>query len=91
MAKTIQATTEARRKYRPLTKIMGLEDLDIVDESYDEKNNKQYFYCVARWEVALCPECLQISHKVHDYPKQRQIHDTPIRGKQVLLLFDSMR
>jgi transposase len=32
-----------------------------------------------------------MSDELHDYPKQRRIHDTLLRGEKVVLLFDSRR
>ena len=32
-----------------------------------------------------------LSHRPHDYPKQRRIHDAPLRGQKVHLIFDSVR
>ena len=91
MAKTIQFTEDDRKKYRVLTDILGLKDLDIVKEEGDDQSNSLHLYCASRWEVAMCPNCLQVSDTVHDYPKQRRIHDAPIRGQKTVLVFDSVR
>ena len=91
MAKTIQFTEDDRKKYSVLTGILGLEDLDVVKEEYDDLGNILHLYCASRWDVALCPNCLQLSRKVHDYPKQRRIHDALLRGQKMVLVFDSVR
>jgi len=91
MAKTIQFTEDDRKKYSVLTDILGLKDLEVVQEENDDENNILYLYCTSRWDVALCPNCLQLSHQLHDYPKQRCVHDAPLRGQKVILLFDSVR
>jgi transposase len=91
MAKTIQFTEDDRKKYSILTNILGLEDLDVVKEEYDVQSNILHLYCASRWDVALCPNCLQLSSQVHDYPKQRRIHDAPLRSQKTVLVFDSVR
>ena len=91
MAKTIHFTEADRKKYSVLTDILGLEDLDVIKKEYDDKHNILHLYCSSRWDVALCPNCLQLSHQVHDYPRQRQVHDAPLRGQKVVLIFDSVR
>jgi transposase len=91
MAKTIDDTQSDRKKYQLVTELLGLEELDVVGQRYDRKKGLHELYCVARWDVALCPKCLQLSNRIHDYPKQRRIHDAPLRGEKVLLVFDSRR
>ena len=88
---TIEFEREDRQKHSILTEVLGLEDLDVVKQEYDREANVLYLYCASRWEVALCSDCLQLSQKIHDYPKQRRIHDTLLRGKKVILVFDSLR
>lgn len=91
MAKTIDCTPEDREKYQIVTELLGLEELDVIGQRYDREKGLHELYCVARWDVAICPKCLELSRKIHDYPKQRQIHDTPLRGEKVVLIFDSRR
>jgi transposase len=91
MSKTIEYTQAEREKYKMVTELLGLEGLDVVGQSYDRESQTHELYCVARWDVALCPKCLQLSESVHDYPKRRRIHDAPLRGEKVILLFDSRR
>jgi len=91
MAKTIDYTPSDREKYRLVTELLGLEELDVVGQRYDKENRLHKLYCAARWDVALCPKCARASHRIHDYPKQRRIHDAPLRGEKVLLVFDSRR
>lgn len=91
MAKTIEATAEAQQEHRSLTDVLGLIDLDIVAYESDEKKKVTRLKCVPRWEAGICPECSQIATEIHDYPKQRRIHDTPARGHQVELIFDVHR
>ena len=91
MAKTIQFTENDRQKYGVLTNILGLKDLDVVKEAERQPDEPLRLYCASRWDVALCPNCLQLSHKIHDYPKQRRIHDAPLRGQKLVLVFDSVR
>jgi transposase len=91
MAKTIDYTPSDREKYELVTDLLGLEELDVVDQRYDRANRLHELYCAAQWEMALCPKCLQLSNRIHDYPKQRRIHDAPLRGEKVLLIFDSRR
>ena len=47
--------------------------------------------CVPRWPIAVCPDCCHLSCYLHDYPNQRIIHDTPLGGRAVVLVFDSRR
>ena len=91
MAKTIQFTEEMREQYGVMTDILGLKDLDVVQTENDDENDVLYLHCASRWDVAICPTCQQLSHQIHDYPKQRRIHDAPLRGKKVILVFDSVR
>ena len=91
MTKTIDFTASDREKYQLVTELLGLEELDVVGQRYDSENRLHELYCAARWDVALCPKCLQLSQRIHDYPKQRRIHDAPLRGEKVLLVFDSRR
>lgn len=91
MAKTIDYTPLDREKYQLVTELLGLEELDVVGQRYNREKRLHELYCAARWDVALCPKCSQLSQKIHDYPKQRQIHDAPLRGEKVLLVFDSRR
>jgi transposase len=70
---------------------MGLIDLDIVRHESDEEEKIIDLICIPRWEVGVCPECRNVVVENHDYPSQRQIHDTPARGFQVRLVFDVHR
>lgn len=91
MAKTIECTQEERENYGVVTEILGLKDLDVVGQRYDAKQETLEIDCVARWDVAICPNCLRVSDRIHDYPKQRQIADVPSGGRKVILRFDSRR
>jgi len=91
MAKTIHATEEDRKTHRILTEVMGLIDLDIVKHESDEREEIIRLMCVPRWGVGACPECSSVTTEIHDYPHQREIHDTPARGYQVRLIFDAHR
>ena len=91
MAKTIQFTEANRKKYSVLTNVLGLKDLAVVGEAEVHPGDPLHLYCASRWDVGMCPNCLQLSHQIHDYPKQRQIHDAPLRGQHLVLVFDSMR
>jgi len=79
------------RKYRVVTELLGLQDLDVVHQTHDQQTQTHALYCVARYDVAVCPQCFRVSDTVHDYPKRRRIHDAPLRGEKVVLLFDSRR
>lgn len=91
MAKTIEYRQEEREKYQLVTELLGLEELDVVGQRYDKEAGMHELYCVGRWDIALCPKCLELSTKIHDYPRQRRIHDAPLRGEKVVLVFDSRR
>jgi transposase len=91
MAKTIEFTQEERESYSVVTEILGLKELDVIGQEYDARQERQALYCVPRWDVAVCPTCLRVSDQIHDYPKLRRIHDVPLRGKKVILVFDSRR
>ena len=91
MAKTIDYTTSDCEKYQLVTELLGLEELDVVGQQYDKENRLHELYCGPRWDIGLCPKCLQLSQQIHDYPKQRRIHDAPLRGEKVVLVFDSRR
>jgi transposase len=91
MAKTVDYTSSDRKKYQLVTELLGLEELDVIGQRYDKEKRLHTLYCAPRWDIAICPKCLQLSQRVHDYPKQRRIHDAPLRGEKVVLVFDSRR
>lgn len=91
MAKIIRATAEEIQVHQSLTAVIGLQDLVIVGHEYDEINERKMLICAPRWPVAVCPECYYPSATVHDYPNQRTVHDSPIGGQPVVLVFDSRR
>jgi transposase len=91
MSKTIEYTQSDIEKYEVVTEILGLEDLAVVRQYHDKETGTHQLYCCHRWDRGVCPNCLQISDELHDYPKQRRIHDTLLRGEKVVLLFDSRR
>ncbi|MBT4637718.1 MAG: transposase [Deltaproteobacteria bacterium] len=91
MAKTIEGTEKDREARRSLTEIMGLIDLDVVRHESDEKEKVINLMCVPRREAGVCPDCSRVTTEIHDYPHQRQIHDTPARGFQMYLIFDVHR
>ena len=91
MSKTIFATEDDLNRYRSLTETLQLQDLCVVGQEFHEDDNRLMLLCVPRWPVSLCPDCGQVCSEIHDYPKQRTIHDSPIRGCQTVLVFDSRR
>ena len=91
MPKTIIATEDDVDQYKSLTETLQLQDLCVMGQEFDADQNRLILVCVPRWPVSVCPGCGQVCSHVHDYPKQRTIHDTPIRGCQTVLLFDSRR
>ena len=91
MPKTIVATEDDIDRYRSLTETLQLQDLCVVGQEFDPDQNRLILVCVPRWPVSVCPDCGQVCSQVHDYPKQRTIHDTPIRGCRTVLVFDSRR
>jgi len=91
MSKTIEYTECDIEKYDIVTEILGLEDLVIVNQRFDKESGTHEIYCCHRWDIGVCPDCLQISDEIHDYPRQRRIHDTLLRGEKVVLIFDSRR
>lgn len=74
-----------------MTDALQLQDLCVIGQEYHEFNDTLILLCVPRWSFGVCPTCGQVCSQVHDYPKQRTIHDTPIRGCHTLLVFDSQR
>ena len=91
MAKSIEATLEDIRTHEALTRAMGLIDLDVVKQEWNEMEEILLLYCIPRWGVDVCPECGHLATRIHDYPEQRHIHDTPLRGGKTLLVFDVHR
>lgn len=91
MAKSIEATLEDVHAHKALTKAMGLMDLDVVKQEWDEAEEILFLYCIPRWGVDVCPECGHLASRVHDYPEQRDVHDAPLRGIKTLLVFDVHR
>lgn len=91
MAKSIKATTEDVITHQALTQAMGMIDLDVVKQEWDEAEKILYLYCLPRWGVDICPECGVLATRIHDYPEQRHVHDAPLRGNKVLLVYDVHR
>ena len=91
MAKSIEATLEDVQAHKALTKAMGLIDLDVVKQEWDEAEEILLLYCIPRWGVDVCPECGHLVRRIHDYPEQRHVHDAPLRGIKTLLVFDVHR
>lgn len=71
--------------------MLQLRDLLVVGQEYDEQQELIQVICVPRWSVTVCPDCGQVSDRVHDYPRQRAVHDAPIRGCPSQLVFDMRR
>jgi transposase len=71
--------------------MLQLRDLLVVDQEYDEHHELIQVICVPRWPVSICPDCGQVSERIHDYPRQRAVHDAPIRGYPSQLVFDMRR
>lgn len=91
MAKSIEATSKDVHTHQTLTQAMGLIDLDVVKQEWDEREETLLLYCMPRWGVDVCPECGHLATRMHDYPEQRHIHDAPLRGNKTLLIFDAHR
>lgn len=71
--------------------MLQLRDLLVVEKEYDEYQDLIYVICVPRWPISVCSECGQVSDRIHDYPRQRAVHDAPIRGCPSQLVFDMRR
>ena len=91
MTKTIYATEEDLNKFASLTEILHFQDLAVIGQEFHEMNDTLVLLCIPRWSFAVCPDCGQVSTKIHDYPNQRNVHDSPIRGYHTLLVYDSRR
>lgn len=91
MAKSIEASQKEIEEHESLTKALGLKDLDVVKQEWDEQGQRLLLYCVPSWGVGLCPQCGHLSTDIHDYPEQRQIDDAPLRGQKTQLVFDVHR
>ena len=91
MPKTIEYTEADVEKYEILSNMLQLKDLVIVGESYEVEQNLRYFYCGMKRQIGVCPECGTVSNTIHDYQRQREVHDVLLRGQKVKLVFDSMR
>lgn len=71
--------------------MLQLQDLRVVGQEFDEQHDRILVICVPRWPASICPECGQLSEQIHDYPRQRAVHDAPIRGYPSQLVFDMRR
>jgi transposase len=91
MAKSIEANSDDIRNHKALTQAMGLLDLDVVKQEWDEAEEILFLFCTPRWGVDVCPECGHLTGRIHDYPEQRHIHDLPVRGAKTMLVFDVHR
>jgi transposase len=89
--KTINATEADIEQHRSLTELLQLQDLVVVDQEYDDHHELILVICVPRWPASVCPDCGRVSDQVHDYPRQRAVHDAPIRGYASQLVFDMRR
>jgi transposase len=91
MSKSITGTLKDIEKYKPLTELLGLVDLNVVKQERNEEEQLILLYCLPKWDVDVCPKCGHLTPKVHDYPEQRRIHDAPLRGTKTMLVFDARR
>ena len=91
MAKSIEANSDDIRNHKVLTQAMGLLDLDVVRQEWDDAEEILFLFCTPRWGVDVCPECGHLTGLIHDYPEQRHIHDLPLRGVKTMLVFDVHR
>jgi hypothetical protein len=79
MAKSIEANSDDIRNHKALTQAMGLLDLDVVRQEWDDAEEILFLFCTPRWGVDVCPECGHLTGLIHDYPEQRHIHDLPLQ------------
>lgn len=91
MSKSITGTLKEIEKYKPLTELLGLVDLNVVKQEKNEDEQLILLYCLPKWDMDVCPKCSHLTGKVHDYPEQRTIHDAPLRGTKTMLVFDARR
>ena len=91
MAKTIYAGPGDIAAHQSLTDALQLQDLSVVKHEYHDITHTLLVFCVPTFQIAICPDCGGLCASIHDYAKQRTIHDAPIRGQQTRLVFDSCR
>ena len=91
MMRPIPFTEISKPNYADMSDILQFEDLQIIGSEFDKENNTIIFYCEPRFEIGVCPECGELCDKVHDRSRERRVHDAPIRGCNVLLVFKSTR
>ena len=91
MMRPIPFTEISKPNYADMSAILQFEYLQIIGSEFDKENNTIIFYCEPRFEIGVCPECGELCDKVHDRSHERRVHDAPIRGCHVLLIFKSTR
>ena len=91
MMRPILFTEIGKPNYADMSDILQFEDLIIIGSEFDAENNTIIFYCEPCFEIGICPKCGQLCDKVHDRSRERRVHDAPIRGCHVLLVFKSTR
>jgi transposase len=68
-----------------LARLLGLEDFEVVDATWDQREKLRRFVLVPRTAVGLCPDCHAVTdqrHICHD----REIADLPMGDQQVELV-----
>jgi len=91
MVQSIFFSDKGIDQHKKLTDVLNLKDLIIVGQEFDEFDDRQYLLCIPKYEFSICLCCGGLCNEVHDYPKQRRIHDTPLGGRPTCLIFDSRR
>jgi len=63
-----------------------------LEQPFDEQGEREvlHIFCEHEHEVAICPECGQVTQKVHDR-KERSIRHLDIWGKRTFVHFQSRR
>jgi transposase len=73
-----------------LTRLLGLSEFMVSGIEYDDRLDCMIVLCQHVWDVALCPNCQQLSTHVHQYHR-RVVRDLAWVGRHCYLEFSARR
>lgn len=73
-----------------INKLLGLEKLQVTGSELEEAEQVT-LYVESSVAVAICPDCGQVSEKVHDLSEAQTIRDLPIAERRCYLSYRARR
>ena len=71
-----------------LTRLLNLAEFRVTGVAYDDRLERLIVLCQHVWDVAVCPDCQQLSTHVHQYHR-RVVHDLAWVGHSCYLEFSA--